>query len=117
MMPGNPVPHAQGALVTLLPPPIATGAGGGHIHSGANPIVVNGRSYTAAIGTSLQVPAHDADQMMANGWTPFAHASGTTAQRPTGIAAARGTLYLDTTLAAVICFDGYTWRNSAGAAV
>jgi hypothetical protein len=103
-----------GALVTLLPPPIATGFGASK-DTGANPVAVYGRSYTCAVGASLQVPAQDASVLIANGWTRFMRFSGTTAQRPTN--ATRGTTYLDTTVGHGIVFDGVTWRDSDGTSV
>ena len=107
-------PDYVGALVTLLPPPIA---GGTAIKdNGSNPITVpGGRVYTCALGASIQVPAQDADNMEANGWTRFARFSGTTAQRPPN--PVRNLMYLDTTVGHVICFDGVTWRDKDGTSV
>lgn len=73
---------------------------------------VDGRSYSGTPGQVLDVPDFDAGQLEANGWTPIAQ-SGTTAQRPALAAVARGTHYFDTTLAALIAWDGATWRNPA----
>lgn len=108
------VPHAQGALVRVLPPPVFAG---GHKDSGANPITLpDGRTWSCAIGSSINVPAHDAERMVGNGWTQFAESMGTTAQRPSGVNVTRGYLYLDTTVGHVIVYDGATWRDKDGSA-
>jgi|GEM_PF-1715770 len=86
-------------------------------------VVVNGRTYTGAMGTVYDVPDHDADALEANGWTRV-EAVGTTAERPNftatpaGAALSAGRRFLDTTVGALIVWDGATWRNPAtGAAV
>ncbi len=86
--------------------------------------VVNGRSYTCAIGSVLTaVPYQDADELEANGWIK-AEIGGatTTALRPTttfaGMQLVAGTRLFDTTLGYVIIWDGAAWRNpSSGASV
>lgn len=91
---------------------------------GAQTTKVNGRTYTAAPGTFLDVPDADAQVHAAAGWTKVAF-SGPTGARPTTNAsggpygvASRGMFFVDTTLSAVIVFDGATWRNPiTGAAV
>lgn len=103
-------PDPSGALVTLLPPPVAGTTA--TKDSGANPIVVYGRTYTAAIGTSIQVPASDASVLVANGWTRFGRLSGTTAQRPTS--PVRGLTYFDSTVGHIVVYDGATWRDHDG---
>lgn len=100
------------ATIRLLPPGNAT--------LGQNPITVHGRTYSCALGSTLDVPDFDAAVMRANGWTDSveqAAGTGTTANRPkTGLV--RGERYIDTTLAIVIQWDGATWRNPVtGAAV
>jgi hypothetical protein len=107
------VPHVQGAMVRLLPPPVA--GVGSHRDGGANPITVNGRTYSCALGSVITVPAADAAQMTCNGWTQVCDFTGTTANRPAN--AARGSTYDDTTVGKAIFFDGVTWRDKAGAAV
>ena len=102
----------SGALVTLLPPPVS---GSATKDSGANPVVVYGRSYTCALGSSLQVPAQDAAVMIANGWTRFGRLSGTTAQRPAN--PVRGLTYFDSTVGHIIVSDGVTWRDHDGSSV
>lgn len=101
-----------GALVTLLPPPLS---GLSSKDSGANPVTVYGRTYTCALGASLQVPAQDAAVMIANGWTRFGRLSGTTAQRPA--TPVRGLSYFDSTVGHIIVFDGVTWRDHDGSSV
>ena len=90
-----------------------------------------GAVYTPVAGTPIDVPDHDADILVANGWDmPCMFGIGTTAQRPSTIAnlgsplGAVGNpdgpddLYHDTTVGAIIFFDGATWRNAiTGAAV
>src|ERR1700722_19436113 len=79
---------------------------------GAQTVTHHGRSYTAAPGQTLDVPDADAQVLAAAGWCKVAF-SGPTASRPTTsqangsyFTAARGTRFLDTTLNAVIIFDG-----------
>ena len=82
-----------------------------------------GRNYTASgPGVVQDVPDQDAQILGANGWQIIALV-GTTAQRPnnpsmTPAMPFAGQEYVDTTLGAVIVFDGTTWRNAiTGAAV
>lgn len=82
---------------------------------------INGRTYTGVLGTPQTVPDFDADALQANGWMRVA-VTGTTAQRPTsagvGVPLAVGYSYNDTTLAAMIRWDGAKWRDAiTGAAV
>ena len=74
--------------------------------SGLQPsITVNGRSYTCALGSTLDVPDQDAQIMLANGWTPgTAGQVGATAARPT--ATAKGLEFHDTTLGKTLIHDG-----------
>jgi len=78
---------------------------------------VNGRTYTCAAGSTVDVPDHDALVLESNGWTLVAqHGANTTALRPTN--PVKNSTYLDTTLGFVIKFDGKVWRNPvSGAAV
>lgn len=82
-------------------------------------ITVFGRTYTAAAGTTQDVPDQDAAVMSANGWLDITGGgqTGATSARPTtGLVA--GLKYLDTTLGYVVIYDGATWRNpSSGASV
>lgn len=77
--------------------------------------VVNGRTYTCALGSSLSnVPEFDANQLEANGWNRVAaQSSGTTANRPsiTNPNLPRNYHYFDNTLGYVIVWDGKVWRN------
>lgn len=84
---------------------------------------VNGRRYSAAPGAAVDVPDMDASVLAANGWITCAP-SGTTAQRPTTnpntnppYVAAPNFRYFDTTISALIFWDGATWRDPAGNAV
>ena len=84
-------------------------------------ILVNGRTYTCAVGSTLDVPDHDAQVMSANGW----HSHGlvtTTAGRPAVSNGAnpvyvKGAPLIDSTLSAVIFYDGAAWRNYLTGAV
>jgi hypothetical protein len=82
--------------------------------SGLRPsILVNGRTYTCALGATIDVPDCDGFIMSANGWTEAANGagSGTTAQRPSAVTAGKGTPFFDTTLGKVIRSDGMAWRD------
>jgi len=100
------------STIRLMPPADAT--------FGPNPITVNGRTYSAAVGATIDVPDFDALVMKSNGWTASVEHTtgvGTTAARPT-VGLTRGVRYLDSTLGYVIQWDGKAWRNPAtGAAV
>jgi hypothetical protein len=86
--------------------------------SGTAITTVNGRTYTCAPGSYLDVPDFDGNMLAANGWivsTPLG--TSTTANRPTAPLVA-GMRYLDTTLGYTIVWDGATWRNpTSGASV
>jgi hypothetical protein len=85
--------------------------------SGPTSHTVNGRTYSASPGTSIDVPDFDAQVLQANGWTAAAPGGvGTTAQRP--VNPAKGAQYHDTTLGLTVTWDGKAWRNPAtGSAV
>lgn len=90
--------------IRLLPPP-----------NGGN-TTVNGRTYVAAAGATLDVPDFDAQVLSANGWTKVAAQVGATATRPA--LPFQGQTFHDTTLGYVVVFEGKAWRNpSTGAAV
>jgi hypothetical protein len=78
-------------------------------------IVANGRSYSSTPGHVVDVLDFDATVLTANGWLRVAQ-SGTTAQRPAssqanGFAAAPGTPFYDTTVGALLMYDGSAWRS------
>jgi hypothetical protein len=81
---------------------------------------VNGRAYTATLGTPQDVLYADAIELAASGYIVVGGrrsvGSGVTASRPTttkeGDAIFAGATYADTTLGYVITYDGATWRNS-----
>jgi len=89
---------------------------------GVNPITVNassgnqgGRTYQCNIGSTLDVVDHDAFQLIRNGWHNHGQVV-TTAGRPTaGIA--KDTTLIDSTLGAVIQWDGVQWRNTLTGAI
>jgi hypothetical protein len=84
-----------------------------------------GRSYTCALGSTLDVDPAIAAVMVANGWINFGRRvsgivlSGATAARPTadaaGLALQPGTHFLDTTLNVIVVWDGVNWRGYNGA--
>lgn len=80
-------------------------------------ITVNGRSYTCALGSTIDVPDADGVVMLHNGWSAAATGgAGATAARP--INPPKNTYFHDTTLGFNIVWDGRTWRNpTSGAAV
>jgi hypothetical protein len=81
-------------------------------------LVVNGRTYTGAPGTTIDVPDFDAGPLAANGWTKVA-LSGPTTARPTTLTtggqytAGVSSQFFDTTLGKLIVFDGAGWRDPA----
>ncbi len=78
-------------------------------------LTANGRAYSGTPGTTQDVLDADAAILEANGWAR-AFEVGPTAQRP--VAPTRGRFFHDTTVAAVIIYDGATWRNAiTGASV
>ena len=78
-------------------------------------ITVNGRTYTCALGATIDVPDADSDVMIVNGWTR-ASDSGVGNVRPQK--ALKNQVFHDTTLNLNIFFDGKVWRNpNTGAAV
>src|SRR5277367_3628500 len=85
--------------------------------NGQATINVNGRSYSGAPGTIADIVDADAMILDGAGWTRVCF-SGPTSGRPTislsngnYFAASRGFSYLDTTISAIVVWDGATWRN------
>lgn len=85
--------------------------------TGGTTIVVNGRTWTCAVGSTIDVPDQDAAVMTANGWlTAAPGGAAATASRP--LNPLRGMVFHDTTLGYNIVWDGKTWRNpTSGASV
>ena len=79
--------------------------------SGAASIRVNGRTYTAAVGGTVDVPDFDALHLEASGWVPVARSVGATTARPILAPKDRGYQYHDTTLQLNIVWDGVNWRS------
>lgn len=84
---------------------------------GQQSVAVNGRNYSGAPGSVVDVPDFDATVLGANGWTKVA-LSGPTSARPTTnpttappYCATRGLQFYDTTISKLIAFDGQTWRS------
>jgi hypothetical protein len=75
---------------------------------------VNGRTYTCALGATIDVPDFDAAVLTANHWVRVAEV-GTTAQRPS--TPGLHMQYLDTTIGALVTWDGVAWRGPTGTAV
>ena len=98
-------------------PPAQTPGNGDSIINGPNPITVNGRTYSCASGSAIDVPFFDAKILLDNDWSCFCWGSGPTSARPSGINVVPGFMWLDTTLVAAIMWDGITWRGYNGAAV
>jgi hypothetical protein len=101
----------------LLPPAVVAG----QPVTSQQSMVVNGRAYSGAPGSVVDVPDMDGAILAANGWVRVA-ASGTTAQRPTSTSApfraAPDARYFDTSINKLIVYDGVTWRDPAtGSAV
>jgi hypothetical protein len=80
-------------------------------------ITVNGRTYSCALGSTIDVVDFDAYVMLGNGWLAMdKNGVGTTAMRP--VTPKKGDAFYDTTVGAHIHFDGKVWRNlSSGSAV
>jgi hypothetical protein len=96
----------------VLPPPAGS----------TQTISPNGRTYSATPGSVLDVLDIDANIMLANGWVCGIPSGPTTSRPKTRFSepynVGPGFLFVDTTLAAVIIWDGATWRNViTGAAV
>lgn len=87
------------------------------------------QTFNATPGSTRDVRVSDANLLQGNGWIggyPLPWFSGPTTNRPTDPTLAAGeanylgagTLYLDTTVGALIVYDGANWRNPAtGASV
>jgi hypothetical protein len=94
---------------------------------GINPCPVpGGRQYSCAVGSTIDVPDHDAMALAANGWQlsqgpkGICGGVGTTAQRPSNTSnppAIKNMTYVDTTLGACIIFTGVNWVNEVTGAV
>ena len=85
-----------------------------------NSLTVAGRTYSCALGSTVDVPDFDASIFLANGWVTGSTASGgmgvTSARPKTGLYP--GIMFHDTTLGYTVVWDGYAWRNpTTGASV
>ena len=81
-------------------------------NAAASSITVNGRFYSCAAGSFIDVPDHDAFIMETNGWTIAAHGGvGVTAARPT--TPQKNQLFFDSTLGYSIVWTGASWVNPA----
>ena len=92
-----------------------------NIASGTRKGVVNGRNYSCAVGSVIDVPEADAAALEAQGFISLGQV-GTTATRPTypptSTSEARvveppfGKRMVDTTIGAAIIFNGSVWINA-----
>lgn len=79
---------------------------------GTSHATVNGRTYTCALGSSLDVPDFDGNALVANGWITIGNrGAGTTVQRLALTNVKKGDTWMDSTLGYVVIFDGAAWRN------
>lgn len=90
-----------------------------------------GATYSTTVGVPLDVPEADVQFLEGQGWTAIGRGGhrgsawpayvGPTSERPTQAGPAQplyaGTQYIDTTLGAMIIWDGTTWRDIEGTAV
>lgn len=84
----------------------------------------NGQSFAQVPGTLLDIDAHIAEYLIANGWLRVGTV-GPTASRPSSSIASTvgvylaqaGSQHMDTTLGALVIHDGTTWRNPLTGAV
>jgi hypothetical protein len=94
---------------------IPVGATGGVVTGwcGPNDAVSARRYYSCSPGSTLDVPGDPSCDASVLGSQNFAVVamSGTTGSRPTSLGIKAGTLFIDTTLNAVLCWDGVTWRS------
>lgn len=72
-------------------------------------ITVNGRTYTCALNSTIDVPIQDAVIMTGNGWVSGGFV-GATAARPSP--ANLHQLFYDTTLSFYVQWDGKVWRRA-----
>lgn len=71
----------------------------------------NDRTYSCAIGSTIDVQEADASVMMANGWICCASGGvGPSSQRPKEPARI-GEPFIDTTLGKIVAWDGQGWRD------
>jgi hypothetical protein len=87
----------------------------------ASPIQLGDRSYARTPGTVADIPTIDAGRLGANGYLQL-FATGTTTERPNHRVSDEfmpmpGALFYDTTLSALLAFDGAAWRNATTGAV
>lgn len=77
---------------------------------------VFGKTYKAAEGSYLDVTNNVADVLLNNGWLTHAEGGvGATAARPTK--PKKNDKFFDSTVGAVIVYDGKNWRSTSTGAV
>ena len=112
-MPQTYQPDPPVVQVRLLPPP------SGPFQTITLP---SGRVITGTAGVPIDIGEADGGRLEGNGWIRVAW-SGPTSNRPpllnaqSGYRASKGTQYFDTTINALIEWDGATWRDATGSAV
>lgn len=80
-------------------------------------IVVNGRPYTCAYGSTIDVADFDAHIMDANGWSDLGIVGPTSARPVFMVNQGEDSVYIDTTLGYMIVYDGVVWRNPVTGAI
>jgi hypothetical protein len=111
----------MGVNIRMLP---ANGSGStvNGVCGSPNPNDLARRYYSATGGQTIDAtgyPDGDAAVLASQGFLPVC-ASGTTALRNSltpGKHFKPGTLYLDTTIGLIVCWDGASWRNPVNGAV
>lgn len=96
--------------VRMFPPGLPAG--------GKSTTVQGGRNYTAVPGAFVDALAPDAHALEANGWARIKPGEvGPTASRPATLGAPSGVTFIDTTIPAVVLWDGANWRNVTTGAI
>lgn len=101
-------------MTIRVSPPANVAAGPNNITVNRGPGNQGGRNYQCAVGSTLDVADQDAYQLIRNGWHNHGIVA-TTANRPTAIA--KDAFMIDSTLNAVIQWDGSAWRNTLTGAI
>jgi hypothetical protein len=79
-----------------------------------NNMTVNGRSFSLAPGTPYDIATFDAGPLGANGNLDLFDSGPTSARPSSAVGLPRlyvGALFVDTTINAVIAYDGQNWRS------
>jgi hypothetical protein len=71
----------------------------------------NRRYYAAVAGGMIDAVDVDATTLNSQQFVAIGDSSGTTAQRPSTSSLRLGWIHIDTTIPAVVAWDGHDWRN------